>query len=183
MLNCTPSIQLPDYNSLVQFEGKGNWAIRKYYKLPYSIFYKQKLKMIVRMLGNQKYFNILDFGSGPGIFTKELRRHAQFVRSMDKGDSIDPRWRFDVIVCSSVLEFIPNLDSTLRMLRGMLNQNGMLLIASPMDTKLSRFYFDHIKDTNQRLSHKTIIHTIERHFRIKERHNWLNLYFSLKAVL
>jgi 2-polyprenyl-3-methyl-5-hydroxy-6-metoxy-1,4-benzoquinol methylase len=177
------NLTLPPYKSLSHLEGKGNWAIRKYYQWPYSFFYRHKLKMIIKMMApGMPYYNILDFGAGPGIFTLELNKHAYFVKSFDLKDPIDLRWQFDVIVCASVLEFVHHLDPTVQFLRKVLKPDGLLLVASPIDSALSRFYFRQIKDKNKRHSHKFIIQTISKHFKITEKRNWLNLYFSLKAV-
>ena len=184
MLNSlTHPIRLPKYYTLAEFEGKGNWAIAKYYKWPYRFFYRHKLKMIVDMLRRDtKYHNILDYGSGPGIFTEELKQHAHFVKSFDVGQLIDPRWKFDVIVCSSVLEFMPNLDFTLVMLKSLLKKNGILVVGSPMNTWITRLYLSLIKDKHTRNSHIMIQSKVSKYFNITESKEWLNLYFSLKAV-
>lgn len=174
------SIALPPYPSLKRYEGKGNWAIKKYYQWPYSLFYRHKLKMIVEMLGKKKHNNILDFGAGPGIFTKELSKHAISVKSFDLGDVMDLRWKFDVIVCASVLEFVP-LEHTLKLLKALMKPKGILIVGSPMDSKFSRAYFKFIKDKNTRYSHQEIIEAMEKVFGIVAEKSWMNLYFTAKA--
>ncbi len=175
------SIALPSYDSLKKFEGKGEWAIGKYYQWPYSFFYQHKLKMIISHMGDRFYRNILDFGSGPGIFSRELHRHAHFVTEYDLGTAIDPRWNFDIIVCASSLEFV-HLNHTLKMLKSMLKRGGFLIVASPMDSLLSRLYFKKTGVARSCHSHLEIIEAVKKHFTIVEQKSWMSLYFSLKAV-
>ena len=181
MLHGFTNLRLPPYASLKQYEGKGNYAISKYYRFPHSFFYRKKLKMIVSLMEKDKiYHNILDYGSGPGIFTDELKKHALFIKNFEIKDIIDPRWRFDAIVCSSVLEFC-HLSITLQTLRSILNTNGKLFIGSPMNTKLSLLYFRCISNKESRHSHFNILSEVSKHFRIEEYHSWMNLYFALRA--
>ena len=171
---------LPPYSELREYEGKGNYAIKKYYQFPYSLFYQHKLKMMVQMM-ERHYGNCLDFGSGPGIFLPELRRHAKRVIGYEKNEPLHPRLEFDLIVCSSVLEFC-ELESTLTFLKGILKPNGHLIVASPMQSPLSKAYFSAIKDTNKRHSHVDIIKAISTKFKVVSKKEWLGLYFSLKAT-
>lgn len=175
-------ITLPPYHLVKKYEGAGNWAIKKYYQFPYNIFYKKKLKMIVDMLTPGKiYRNILDFGGGPGeIFKKELGKHAMSVTSYNL-PLIDPRWKFDVIICGSVLEFV-NFNYTIKGLRTALAPRGFMVVASPMDNWLTRFYFWMIGDKETRHNHIQIKLQIERYFDVIEYKEWLGLYFVCKAV-
>ena len=179
--NIQNTLALPDYSSIKILEGKGNFAVKKYYQFPYSYFYKHKLKMIVKLLGKRTYNNILDYGSGSGIFIPELRKHAFHVKTHEVGQFLSPSWKFDAIVCSSVLEFC-YLNQTLKHIRNAMNQNSVLFVASPMQTSLSKLYFKLIKDKRIRHSQEDIISAISKFFRVKEYHTWLGLYFSIKAV-
>jgi len=164
-----------------EYEGQGNWAISKYYKLPFSFFYRKKLKMILASFPKDKvYQNILDFGCGPGIFWPALKKKALFVKGYEPGDIIDPRWRFEAIVCSSVLEFT-NLDQSLTLIYNLLKDKGHLYIGSPMKTPLSNLYFKLIGDKNYRTSHKKIITSVRKLFTIEEYTEWMNLYFVLRV--
>ena len=176
------SLALPKYETLKQFEGKGNFAINKYYQFPYRFFYRHKLKMIISLMPKGTiYRNILDFGCGPGIFTKELKKHALAVKSIDTLSELDSRWSFDAVVCSSVLEFAM-LDVTLRALKNVLKSSGALFVASPMETPLSNLYFNLIKDKYCRNSHEEIIKKVSVYFSITEMKTWFGFYFALKAV-
>ena len=174
------SVKYPSFKSIKHLEGKGNFAVSKYYKWPFRPFYRHKLKMIVDMIGDDKFQRILDFGSGSGIFRQELLRHAKSVSCIDIDTTINPHWRFDAIICASVLEFT-HLYPTVDTLYNLLSPGGVLYVASPMDTKLSRAYYKLIKDDNYRHSHKTIKSVLEAKFNIKEHKEWMGLYFALKA--
>lgn len=176
------SLVLPPYSKVRDYDGKGNYAIRKYYRLPYSFFYRHKLRMILKELDSKRiYRNLLDFGSGPAeIFRESLERHAITVKCVDTLSYIDPRWKFDVVVCASVLEFV-DLDFTVPLLKSIIAPNGMLIGASPMKTRLSKLYFSLIKDSSKRNSHEAIINSISKHFFLVGQKEWFGLYFSFKA--
>lgn len=174
-------LKLPLYESLKPYEGKGNWAIKKYYKFPYSFFYQYKLRMILNMMDSGYYTSTLDYGCGPGIFSTELRKHCHNLASIDRFSKIDPRWRFNLIVCSSVLEFT-SLDFDLSVLSNIIERKGLLIVASPMNGLLPRLYFKLIKDTYRRHSMSDIVRGVEKHFKIVRLKKWMNLYFCLKAV-
>lgn len=175
------SVQYPPLSSIKHLEGKGNFAVSKYYKWPFRPFYRHKFKMIVDMMGDNYYQRILDFGAGSGIFNTELMCHANYVTSIDKDSAFNPTWRFDAIICASVLEFT-HLYSTVYMLSKFLNHNGTLYVASPMESKASRFYFQLIGDEHIRHSQEVIKQAVNKHFEIKEYKEWMGLYFALKAT-
>ena len=176
------SISYPPLSSIKHLEGKGNFAVSKYYKLPFRPFYRHKFKMIVDMIGNSKYEKILDFGSGSGIFRTELLRHAKLVSCINEDNAIiNSDWRFDAIICASVLEFC-HLYSTVSRLYSLLNPGGVLYVASPMDTRLSQGYFRLIGDNKLRHSPELIKSVISGKFKIEEYKEWMGLYFALKAV-
>ena len=181
MLHGFSTLRLPSYSSLKEYEGKGNYAIEKYYKFPYRLFYRKKLRMIVDLMEKDKVFhNILDYGSGPGIFTPELKKHALFVKSFDLNDVLDPRWRYDAVVCSSFLEF-SELHFTLETIKKLLNPGGKLFIGSPMKTGVSNLYFKLIGDKNKRHSHNKILSEVSKQFKLEKYSTWMNLYFALRA--
>lgn len=145
--------------------------------------------MIVNMLLGSKYKYILDYGSGPGIFTKELHRHSSFVSnydvpSYDLKTNKTYKFKFDVVVCASVLEFCENhnLDEILEHIKSLINQNGFLIVASPLDSIFSKFYLNLIRDKNKRNSCKDVIHKISNKFKITKYKEWMGLYYCLKAT-
>ena len=172
---------LPLYESLKEHEGKGNFAIKKYYQFPFSLFYRHKLKMILSLM-DSRYRSILDFGSGPGIFLPTLRKRSDVVVGFEKGDKFDPRWSFSLVICASVLEFC-DLTPTIGFIRILMSKKGELIIASPMDTWISRLYFKLINDKNVRHSHKVILEELKRWYVIESYKEWFGLYFLCKARL
>src|SRR3990167_8356240 len=167
-------IALPSYEFLKLHEGKGNYAISKYYR--------KKLYMIRDLLDEKRiYDNILDFGSGPGIFEKELKRHALKVAAVDKGDQIDPRARFECIVCASSLEFVDDLDDTVGKLYKATHPKGQIIIGSPMDSALAKAYFWLIGDKKPRHKPDEIVKAVKRKYLVSEYREWAGLYFALRA--
>ena len=170
-------LELPPYSSLMQYESRGNYAIKKYYTWPYSMFYKHKLKMILSLMDRPYYDNIMDFGSGPGIFIPTLRKRSVHVFSYEPEKALNPYWRFELIICASVLEFIPDLNNTCKDLASMLKEDGKLIVASPMKTPLARVYFKLIKDRKERHDHIKIVSTLWKYLKLEEYEKWLGLYF------
>lgn len=178
------SITLPAYNKVAALDGRGNYAIKKYYKFPFRLFYRHKLKMIasiVRDISKEQYiYNIIDYGSGPGIFKEELKKHATKVYSYDVDSIFNASWRFDVAVCSSSLEFM-QLHHELNKINKVLKVGGYLVVGSPMKTWVTNLYFRLIGDKNGRHSHEAIISAVSNYFKIEECKTWLGLYFTIKA--
>lgn len=138
--------------------------------------------MIVKFIKRKGFYsNTLDFGSGPGILTPELSKYSLRVVSLDKDDAVNLSSKYDLIVCSSVLEFC-HLDHTLKMLKIMLKPCGKLVVASPMTNKVTDWYFKKIGDKNQRHSYEDIIEAVQRYFKIRRVDTWLGLYFCLEAI-
>lgn len=173
------NLTLPPYNQIKMFEGRGHYAIDKYYKFPFNFFYGKKLKMITDMIGEKIYYNLLDLGCGPGIFAPELKKRCIRYKPVDNIVDVDKGWKFDSVVCASYLEFV-DLEDVIFILSQITKKT--LYIASPMDTSLSRLYFKLIGNKDKRNSHTEIISQVSKRFKIQEYHTWNNLYFSLKAT-
>lgn len=174
-------IAFKPYSSVKHLEGMGNFTVSKYYKWPFRPFYRHKIKMIVSMMDKRIYTNILDFGCGPGVYHPELQMCALAVKGIDIEDVFDPRWKFEAIICASVLEFC-DFPHTAKLLASILHPRGALFIASPMDTLFSRLYFKLLGDKDDRHSHQYIISNIEKYFTIQKKKEWFGLYFAIKAV-
>lgn len=174
------SLLLPPLSQVVDYEGKGNFAIKRYYQFPFSFFYRQKFKMILDMMDTARvYRSTLDFGSGPAeIFRETLKLCSWRVDCVDKLEPL--KEKYDLIVCASVLEFV-NLKETLPYLKAHLYHGGALIGASPMNTKLSRLYFRLIGSKSNRHSHKMILSELSKYFFVVKKKEWFGLYFSWKA--
>ena len=173
-------IKLPEQYTLMEFEGKGPWAIGKYYQFPWNLVYLYKLRMIVRLMDKKVARTLLDLGSGPGIFKPELQRRALRTTHVNHIAEVDPRAKFDVIVCASYLEFV-KLSYVLPRLDEMLAPGGQLVIASPMKSWVTRAYYHLLGDTTKRHSHEEILSMVSKHFRVEKYTTWLGIYFAIKA--
>lgn len=178
----TNPITFPDYSSLKELEGKGNYAIGKYYRFPWRTFYRKKLYLVRSLLDKDRvYKNILDFGCGPGIFTPELKRHSINVVSVDKEDMIDSRSRFECIIAASTFEFIDDLPKTVEMLHRVSYTQAQMIVASPTDSLLSKLYFKSIGDNLTRNSPMSILHVVDKYFKVLDFKEWFGLYFAFKG--
>lgn len=175
-------LNLPDYKTVKHLEGGGNYAVGRYYKWPFSIFYQKKLRMILDLMDGRMYDNILDYGAGPAnMFGEELGNHCHRLVSFDTSSIMNKDWRFSAIVCASVLEFIPDPWCTLNLLDSMLKPKGDIFIASPMSTPLTGLYFKLIGDERFRWPHLHIKNFVDYRFVIDEYREWNGLYFAIKA--
>lgn len=176
-------LALPSYESIRKFEGKGNFAVGKYYKFPFKFFYRQKLRMIMDMFETGRmYGSILDFGCGKAqILRDSLEKKSFYVKCVDILDWIDYEYKYDVVVCASVLEFCDPLYDTALMLRKIVRKDGMVVVASPMKNILTRLYFWLIGDTYIRNNHMKIISQMSEFFTISDYKEWNGLYFSFKG--
>jgi hypothetical protein len=175
------SITLPPYSQVEKYEGLGNFAIGKYYKFPYNIFYTMKFKLIVSLLSDHLYKNILDFGSGPAeIFRPELKKHGLVVTCLDRENELDIRSSYDLIVCASVLEFVW-LQTTIARLRRVCKENGSIIICSVCDNWMTRLYFRLIGDENTRHSKSEIMSHVNKYFKVVQEKSWMGLYWVCKA--
>ena len=174
-------LTLPNYEVIKEYEGKGNHAVSKYYKFPFAYFYQKKLKLILREM-RVRYKNIMDFGAGPGIFVPELKKRSSSVLAYEPEQLIDPRWKFDLIVCASVLEFC-ELPHTLLVIRSMMTKDSEMIVSSPMDSWITRLYFWLIGDKTLRHSHTLIHNHIDRYFHVETYKKWFGIYFVIRAKL
>jgi 2-polyprenyl-3-methyl-5-hydroxy-6-metoxy-1,4-benzoquinol methylase len=111
---------------------------------------------VVRFVGQRK--TVLEIGSGPGSITRHLREHGQcrivavevdpdaaalvapYCESVLRLDLNDPAWAsqlgahadgFDVVVAADVLEHLHDPWSALRQIRGLLRENGHVVVSLP----------------------------------------------------
>lgn len=175
------SLALPPYSSVKHLEGIGNYAVRKYYKLPWSYFYRKKLRMARDLMSKSTYYNILDFGYGCGIFTPELsKRSMRNITSINYTHEIRSNWNFDLIMCCSVLEFC-DLELTLWKLKQILKPTGEIIVSSPMKCFITDMYYKLIGDKYARHSHNKIVKNMKHYFNVEKYITWNGLYFGMRA--
>ena len=178
------TLELPPLESVQHLEGKGNWAVKKYYEWPYSFFYQQKLRMILKILDDYRpfYWNILDFGSGSGILKPELSKRCMTLKSVNSTKEMNYYSMFESVVCGSVLEFC-ELSRTIPIIKSVMKRGSILCIASPMKTPISELYFRSIGDNKERNHHKSIVEYVSTYLHVTSYTEWHGLYFSIGAIL
>ena len=175
------SLILPPYSEVAKYEGQGNFAVRKYYQWPYSLFYRHKLNMILDFMHKPRYKSILDYGCGlANIFGPTLSKRTSKLVSFDKDDP-EPIGKFELIVCASVLEFV-DLDYTLKFLKKHLVEGGEIIGASPMTTTISSAYLRLIGDKSKRNPHYYVLRKLNENFNSIYIDEWCGLYYSFKGI-
>lgn len=169
-------LTFPKYSSVRKLEGNGNYAIRKYYVYPWRYFYRHKVRMIERMLRDSRFNSIMDFGAGPELMTPQWKKYAHEVYCIDKHHTQWPK--VNMTICASVMEFVP-LKETFEKLSQHTNE---IIVASPMQTSRSDFYFKFINDKNKRHSQKEILDEMNRCFSIYSYATWMGLYFCVRGI-
>ncbi len=143
--------------------------VRLYYSWYAGWFYKNRLRMIADLLQNVHVQNLLEIGTGLGIFLKELLKHAEHVTGIDihksyngveamlakenidlsrvelrQGSILDipyPEASFDAAVCVSVLEHFQNPSYPLQEAWRVLKPGGLLLAGFPARTPFTAMLF------------------------------------------
>jgi len=140
------------------------------YKFPIKYIEQYRFKRIIKLLGSKRYENLLEAGTGSGVFLPELSRHCENLFACDIHDYFDkirnmldfykienynlsyqniekttfPSNYFDAIVAVSLLEFVGDLKSALQEIKRVLKSDGVFITICPMDSALLdsvlRFY-------------------------------------------
>lgn len=121
-----------------------------------------RFRTIVKLLGNNIYRNLLEVGTGSGIFLPELARHCENLYAIDvhphmqelnsllnhykiknyeiKSQSIEktyyPDGFFDAVVAVSVLEFVGDLNVAINQIKRILKDSGIFVTICPMESKI-----------------------------------------------
>lgn len=169
-------LSFPKYSKVKHHENRGNWAVKKYYFWPWRFFYRHKVRMIERAIRGDRFNSLMDFGAGPGILTLQWNKYAHEVYSINEGHSQLPN--VNMTICSSVMEFVP-LKETFEMLSKHTNE---IIIASPMKSALSDYYFRLIEDKAVRHSHEQITSEMARYFSINYYKDWGGMYFVARGI-
>ncbi len=142
-----------DWHTQIATDFDKNYAKSNNFKERYSI-----LSKLIDKYSNHD-FRVLDLGCGSGIFTIYLSERNRFTIGFDastemlkicqerkrntgaknvdfincninalKQNFID---NLDMIICSSVLEYLDDLDESLKLISSFLNQKGLLIFSMP----------------------------------------------------
>jgi ubiquinone/menaquinone biosynthesis C-methylase UbiE len=131
------------------------------YKFPIKYIQLYRFKTIAKLLDKQIYPNLLEVGTGSGIFLPELAMHCNKLYATDihpffenienllnhykvkeynlKSQSIQktdyPDNYFDAIVAVSVLEFVDNLQEAINEIKRILKNDGVFITICPMNSQ------------------------------------------------
>ena len=131
---------------------------------------------------NDKKYSILDFAPNP-VFSKRLRRSSHLYTSADLFrkdvdiiiDICDMKEirdsSFDIVICSHVLEHVPDPDKAMRELFRIMRPEGKAIIMVPLFWDVKETVEDIKHDTNElRLKH----YGQDDHVRLFSRQDFLN---------
>jgi len=144
LLNCTNDVDYYYWN----------------YKFPIKYIQLYRFKAIVRLLGKRVYPNLLEVGTGSGIFLPELSLHCEKLYATDihpyfenienllkhykvkefdlKSQSIQktdyPDNYFDAVIAVSVLEFVDDLEMAIKEIKRILKEDGVFITICPMNS-------------------------------------------------
>jgi len=166
------------------------------YQFPIKYVYRYRLQRILRLLGDRHYPNLLEAGTGSGIFLPELARHCSSLYACDIHNHFDnisrmldyykvkdfhlktcmledtgyPDQFFDAIVAVGVLEFVSDLSQAFNEIKRIMKPNGIFVTICPMENKLLdmilSFYSDKHPQEEFGPARGKVIHALEENFRI-----------------
>jgi len=134
-----------------------NWN----YTFPINLIQIYRFKKIIHLLGDRKYKNLLEIGTGSGIFLPELAKHTENLFACDIHDNYEhieklmsnykvtnywvgkqnieetnyPDNYFDAIVAVSVLEFVSDLHKAIKEIKRILSPDGVFITICPGTNK------------------------------------------------
>lgn len=166
------------------------------YKFPIKYIQLYRFKRIIQLLGNERYPNLLEAGTGSGIFLPELARHCDHLYAIDIHNHFDQidnlceeykitdyhlstqsidntnfkNESFDAIVAVSVLEFVPDIQKAINEIKRILKKDGFFITICPMESKILDFFLSfHTRRPPKEESGNTRQHVsklLEKNFKI-----------------
>lgn len=166
------------------------------YQFPIKYVQRYRFKVIVRLLNKRVFPNLLEVGTGSGIFLPELSQHCRKLFAIDihphienienllnhykvkdfsvKSQSIQktdyPDNHFDAIVAVSVLEFVDDLDAAIIEIKRILKDDGIFITICPMNSKLLdvivSFFADKTAQEEFGDSRVSVVKALEKNFKI-----------------
>ncbi len=158
-----------------------DYTLKRYFH-PWQKFpYLARFKMVLKLIGKEKFDNFLDAGFGSGIFIPELKKITQNLYGIDLHPEVDlvkeiitnkkipvnlqkadltslpfPNIFFDGILCLSVLEFVPDVEKAVSEIKRVAKPKATIIIGVPVLNPLTNFiYTKVVKFKNHLSAHKT----------------------------
>lgn len=172
-----------------------NWN----YEFPIKYIQLYRFKTILKLLGSEVYQNLLEVGTGSGIFLPELSLHCENLYACDIHPHMDNLRhllshyqisncdiqqqdiqktnytdnQFDAIVAVSMLEFVDNIQDALDEIKRILKPNGIFVTICPMESKFLdffvTFYSKRKAEEQFRDSRKHVARSLEENFKVIEK--------------
>lgn len=154
--------------------------------------YLKRLELSIKILGNEKFDNILEVGCGGGILAPTLTNYGKNVFAIDIHDKLNivkkniggdflrgsvfkiplKQGGIDCILCLSVLEHLDNMEKALLEINASLSSNGKVIFGIPSDNVFIKLWFM-IKKSPALKSHinskEHILNEIEKIFETEKR--------------
>jgi len=136
--------------------------LKFYYQFGMRTIFRKRLEMVVQLMGDKRYDQLLEVGFGSGIFLKELSRRCRNLHGIDVHENFHlveamlakegvqanlvhsaaqkiefEDERFDCVVSASVLEHIHELDPAIAEIARVLKRDGVAILAFPVENLLT----------------------------------------------
>ncbi|MFB6343054.1 class I SAM-dependent methyltransferase [Saccharicrinis sp. FJH62] len=185
-----------------------NWN----YQFLIKYIQRYRFKSIIKLIGDRKFNNLLEAGTGSGIFLPELKRHCNNLYACDIHDRIDvvsdlaskcnldncfiskqsiqetsyPDNYFDGIVAISTLEFVDDLRASIAEIRRILSPDGHFYTICPMESSFLdiflSFYTDKKPEEEFGNARQFVTNELESNFKMVKKGTMNKLSGSLFPV-
>ena len=165
-----------------------------------------RLKIVLRLLGQGRFENLLEIGFGGGMLLPELASRCKKLFGIDVHDNIPqvekmcqqegikaelrqadisalpfPESKFDAVVCVSVLEHLTEdiLTRAIGEIRRVANEDARIVLLFPIKNRITDFLFLRMSDLDLEhhpSDHKIIMNKIRKNFQIEKKIGITNLY-------
>ena len=133
-----------------------------YYRFGVRTIFRRRLEMLVELMGEKRYDDLLEVGFGSGIFLKELSERCQHLHGIDVHNNFDlvaamleregvhanlvhcpvqkiefEDGRFDCVVSASVLEHVHDVEQAVGEIGRVLKSDGVAILGFPVENLLT----------------------------------------------
>lgn len=169
--------------------------LRFYYIPIVQKVYRDRLKLILRLIGNEKCNSVLDIGYGSGILFLELNKRFERMYGVDvhknkeqvlemltkeglkaeleEGSIFGLPYsdeKFDCVVCVSVLEHLVNLKEAIYEMLRVLRKDGSIVVGFPVKNKITNMLFKLLGYNSSEIhpsDHQTILNELSKWTKIE----------------
>jgi len=179
------------------------------YRFVLGYIQRKRFLLILKLLGNSRYDNLLEIGYGSGVFIPQLAEYSQNIFGIDihnKNESIMKTLLkyhiksnlfsasveempfgsnfFDALISVSALEFVENLDAACMEIKRVLKKDGNLFVVTPGYSKILDFGLKVLTGKNAQDDYgdkrQRMIPALSRHFKIKREIVFPIINFGIK---